>query len=98
MKARYSCTPGSSTYLGSVGSLIDVAVIKPVEFSIPAGFSTVEIDAAVVLMKCTGFQPSSATFRIASAPNRGVEKLTKISAPDAFSLPICESMVGSELS
>ena len=47
---------------------------------------------------CSGFQPISATLRIACAANFGVATLKKMSAPEAFSLMICGSTVGSEVS
>ncbi len=43
----------------------------------------------------TGFQPSSATFLIACAANFGEDSLKKMSAPEAFSVTIWESIVGS---
>ena len=45
--------------------------------------------------RCTGFQPSSATFLIACAANFGEDSLKKMSAPEAFSVMIWESTVGS---
>ena len=47
---------------------------------------------------CSGFQSISAIFLIACAANFGVVMLMKTSAPEAFSLTICESIVGSVIS
>ncbi len=70
----------------------------PCEFSKPAGFITLPIEAETLLRKCSGFQPISAFFLIACAANFGVVMLKKTSAPVDFSLTMWESIVGSETS
>ena len=64
----------------------------------PAGLITLPIEAETLLRKCSGFQPISAIFLIACAANFGVVMLKNTSAPVDFSLTMCESMVGSEIS
>jgi hypothetical protein len=45
--------------------------------------------------KCSGCQSSSKALRIASEENFGVAKTSSVSAPEAFSWIICESIDGS---
>jgi hypothetical protein len=56
---------------------------------------TVEIHTATLDRNVIGFQPISWTLRIDCAANFGVAAITSTSAPEAFSLTIWESMVGS---
>ena len=66
-------------------------------FSKPAGLITLPIEPETLLRKCSGFQPSSAFFLIACAANFGVVMFMKTSAPEAFSLTMCESMSARKL-
>ena len=70
----------------------------PVPASTPAGSITVEIQTATLDRKVIGRQPISNALRIDCAANFGVAAITNTSAPEAFSLTICESMVGSVIS
>ena len=70
----------------------------PMPASGPAGCITVEIHTATLERKIIGRQPISWALRIDCAANFGVAAITNTSAPDAFSLTIWESMVGSEIS
>ena len=47
---------------------------------------TAPTEGETLLRKCSGFQPSSATFLIACAANFGVAMLTKTSAPSRLQL------------
>ena len=66
--------------------------------SSPAGCITVEIQTATLDRNVIGCQSISWALRIACAANFGVAAITKTSAPEAFSLTIWESMVGSWIS
>ena len=57
---------------------------------------TAEYELAIVGMKCSGLQPSSAMRRIDMVANFGVVNSMKTSAPEALSLASCGSMVVSE--
>jgi hypothetical protein len=59
---------------------------------------TLPTEAETLLRKCSGVHPISAIFLIACAANFGVVTLKKTSAPVAFRLTTCESMVGSVVS
>ena len=72
--------------------------MMPLEFSRPAGLSTVATEVETLPRKYTGFQPSSPTLRIACAAPFGAAQVMKISAPESFSATICELRVGSETS
>ena len=56
------------------------------------------IQTATLERKVIGLQPISKALRIDCAANFGVAAITNTSAPEAFSLTIWESMVGSEIS
>lgn len=70
----------------------------PIPASSPAGSITVDTQTATLDRNVIGRQPISKALRIDCAANFGVAAITKTSAPEAFSLTICESMVGSWIS
>ena len=69
--------------------------MMPIEFSTPAGMSTVPVALDTLFRYCVGFQPISPAFLIAWAANFGVVILKKVSAPDALRVTIWLSTVGS---
>ena len=83
---------------GSVLSFRYWLEITPVEFSRPAGSRTPLMDADTFEMMVVGFQPISATLRMACAANLGVAATSSTSAPLFFSSRICVSMVGEVVS
>ena len=64
MKDSQFLIAGSSFHAGSLGSFRKVAEIAPAEFSIPAGFNAVPIEAAASFRRKTGCQWVSAANRI----------------------------------
>ena len=70
----------------------------PCAFSKPAGLITPPTEDETLETMCSGFQSISASFLIACAANFGVVMEMKTSAPEAFSLTMWLSMVGSAVS
>src|SRR5919108_3476475 len=95
MNAVHCFIAGSSAQRGSVASLWYAVVMRPTDFSRPAGVSTDPTEIETLLRYWTGFQPMSYALRIACAANLGVVTLKNTFAPEACSCTICESTVGS---
>src|ERR1700733_2396775 len=89
---------GSYFKRGQDGYFAQLTLITTLDASRPAGSIPAPTDVSLMSRICPGFQPSSAFFLIACAANFGVDPLKNRSVPAAFSLRICESMVGSETS
>src|SRR3954468_10881730 len=77
--------PSSPLHFASVGSLLMVPTMTPVEFSRPAGFNVPPIEPDGKLTMTLVFQPISATLRIACAANFGVPAMKSASAPELLS-------------
>ena len=87
--------PASLSHFRSVGSMVIVPTITPIDFSRPAGFSVAPTELDGKLMIMVGFQPISCALRIACAANFGVPATRNASAPELFRLTTCKSTVGS---
>ena len=72
--------------------------MMPMPFSGPAGFITAPTEIDTLDMKNIGFQFRSCTLRIACAANFGIAATSSTSAPDACSVVIWLSIVGSVVS
>ena len=70
-------------------------MIRSLEASRPAGFSTVPSELETLFRKWSGFHPISWAFLMAWAANFGVVMLKNTLAPLFFRFTTCESMVGS---
>src|SRR5690348_15850439 len=95
MNARHCFIPGSSFQAGSVGSLPQYGVMTPTAVSSPAGLITAATETDTLLKKNSGFQPISATLRMACAAGFGPAAAISVSALAPCSVTICESTVGS---
>src|SRR4051794_41482717 len=90
--------PSSLSHFASVGSLLKVPTITPVALSSPTGFKVADTELDGKFTMSVGFQPISATLRIACAANFGVPATSSASAPELFRFTTCESIVGSVIS
>src|SRR5260370_30331119 len=90
--------PLSSFHFESVGSLMKVPTITPTALSKPAGLRVDDTELDGKLTMSVGFQPISATLRMAWAENFGVPATSSASAPELFKVTTCESTVGSVIS
>src|SRR5229473_2838690 len=98
MNSRQRLTPASSLHCESSGSFCVVAETTPWTLLNPAAFMTAPTDEDAPARILKASQPISADLRRACALNLFEENKMKTSAPDAFSLTIWESIVGSAVS
>src|SRR4026207_1481002 len=95
MKATQSVKPLSFRHWGSVTSFMYSAVIRSLEASSPAGFSTVPSELDTLLRKCSGFHPISWAFLIACTAYFGIVMLKKTLARLFLRLQIWGAVGGS---
>src|SRR3982074_2477372 len=98
MNAKYSFTPGSLAHCGSIVSFTLLDEIRPTAFSRPAGSRNEIDDAEVGTKNRSGFQLISATPLIICEVNLSSTTPNITLAPEAFSVAICELIVGADVS